>query len=76
MKKTYLYGAVAMGLLFTGCSADDLQGPAGDGVSESDQAYYVSMSISGDGAQSRAVGAVWYTHLRAHPAQAGGVLRG
>ncbi len=45
-----------MGLLFTGCSADDLQGPAGDGVSESDQAYYVSMSISGDGAQSRAVG--------------------
>ncbi len=43
-----------MGLLFTGCSDDDLQGPSDNGVSESDQSYYVSMSIRGDGAVSRA----------------------
>lgn len=53
MKKNYLFGAMAMGLLFTGCSSDDLQGPAGNSISDADQTLYVSMSLIGDTPQSR-----------------------
>ena len=48
MKKSYLYGAAALGLLFTGCSSDKLSEPEGGVVSNSDQTLYISMRISGD----------------------------
>ncbi len=53
MKKTYLYGAVVFGLLFTACSSDDaIQN--GDLTIEKDQDYYVSLRISGDVPATRA----------------------
>ncbi|MDE6633066.1 MAG: hypothetical protein K2K23_08720, partial [Muribaculaceae bacterium] len=57
MKKTYLYGAVALGLLFTGCSSDNVINNGGADVAlEKDNDYFVSLRISGDvpGAGTRA----------------------
>ncbi|MDE6479180.1 MAG: fimbria major subunit [Muribaculaceae bacterium] len=57
MKKTYLYGAVALGLLFTGCSSDNVINNGGaDMTLETDNDYFVSLRISGDvpGAGTRA----------------------
>ena len=49
MKKTYLYGAVALGLLFTGCSSDNvISNGGGDVALEKDNDYFVSLRISGD----------------------------
>lgn len=53
MKQTYLYGAMALGLLFTSCSSDDIVNDE-NRVLESDQAYYVSVRISGDVLGTRA----------------------
>lgn len=54
MMKNYLSGALALGLLFTGCTSDDIQGPEGNKVSDVDQTFYVNMRISGDVPSSRA----------------------
>ncbi len=54
MKKIYLFGAMAMGLLFTGCSSDDLVVPDENQVMEKDQTFFISMSIMGDNPSSRA----------------------
>ncbi len=49
MKKTYLYGAVALGLLFTGCSSENvIENGGGDVTLGTDNDYYVSLRISGD----------------------------
>ncbi|MDE5849096.1 MAG: hypothetical protein K2H38_03040, partial [Muribaculaceae bacterium] len=49
MKKTYLYGAVALGLLFTGCSSENvIENGVGDVTLGTDNDYYVSLRISGD----------------------------
>lgn len=50
MKKSYLYGAMALGLLFTACKSDDIAMPDdfNNGISEIDKTLYVSMRISGD----------------------------
>lgn len=48
MRKTYLYGAMALGLLFTACKSDDLTIPDSNYVAEADQTFYVAMTISGD----------------------------
>ncbi|MDE6267187.1 MAG: fimbria major subunit [Muribaculaceae bacterium] len=53
MKKNFLYGAMALGLLFAGCSSDDIIENNG-GVLQEDQTFYVSMKISGDMPGSRA----------------------
>lgn len=54
MKKLYLLGALAIGLLSTGCSSDDLINTEENPVADVDQTLYVSMRISGDMPQSRA----------------------
>ncbi|MDE5772871.1 MAG: fimbria major subunit [Muribaculaceae bacterium] len=46
MKKTYIYGAMAAGLLLTGCKSDDFN--PNDGRSEIDKVLYVNMNIRGD----------------------------
>lgn len=46
MEKKILYGMMAAGLLFTGCSSDDLINSGG--VAEDDQTMYISMTIHGD----------------------------
>lgn len=48
MKKTFIYGAMATGLLLTACSSDEPLVPEGNGVSEIDQTLYVNMAIRGD----------------------------
>ncbi|MDE7421573.1 MAG: fimbria major subunit [Muribaculaceae bacterium] len=48
MKKSYLFGAVALGLLFTACQSDELRQPEEGSVTGADQTLYVSMRISGD----------------------------
>lgn len=49
MKQTYLYGALAAGLLFTGCKSDDFDGLDGNpGVATENQTLYVNMNIRGD----------------------------
>lgn len=48
MRKTYLYGAMALGLLFTACKSDDLTIPEPSQVAEADQTFYVALRISGD----------------------------
>lgn len=54
MRKNYLCGALALGLLFTGCSSDDIQGPDGTKVSDVDRTFYVNMAIHADNPMSRA----------------------
>ncbi|MDE5786417.1 MAG: hypothetical protein K2H98_07795, partial [Duncaniella sp.] len=54
MKKTYLFGAMLLGLFVTGCSSDDLMMPEGNQVSDKDQTFYVSVGIKGDTPNSRA----------------------
>ena len=59
MKKNFLYGSMALGLLCASCSSDEIienGGNSSAGAADSDQAYYVSMRISGDvsGTESRA----------------------
>lgn len=55
MKKLYLLGALALGLLSTGCSSDDLiKAEEENPVADVDQTLYVSMRISGDMPQGRA----------------------
>lgn len=53
MNKKFFYGSMALGLLFAGCTSDDII-DNGDNTAASDQAYYVSMKISGDVPGSRA----------------------
>ena len=49
MRKIYSIGAMTLGLLFTACSADSLNEPTiGNGSSNSDQKYFVNMSIRGE----------------------------
>lgn len=48
MSKSYLYGALAVGLLFTACKSDDFSAENGNGVSEIDQTLYIAMRISGE----------------------------
>ena len=49
MRQTYLYGAMALGLLFTACSSDKLSEPSQNNEPlDADQTYYVSLRISGD----------------------------
>ena len=48
MKKSYYYGAMALGLLFTACSENNLVEPVDNGPLSSDQRFYVNMSIRGD----------------------------
>ncbi len=50
MKKTYLFGAMLLGLFATGCSSDDLMAPDENQVMEKDQTFFVSMNIRGDSA--------------------------
>lgn len=47
MKKSYLFGAMASGLLLTACSSDAPLGPDDNGVAENDQTLYVRMTIHG-----------------------------
>lgn len=55
MKKSLFFGAMALGLLLTGCSSDDLlKGDAQNAVSDKDQTVYVSLKIHGDMPESRA----------------------
>ena len=55
MKKNLLYGSMALGLLFAGCSSDDLTINGGEDVNaEANQEYFVSLRISGDVPGSRA----------------------
>ncbi len=58
MKKTYLYGAMAVGLLFTACKSDDLPTGPDNQVSDVDKTVYVNMNIRGDvsGYETRAEG--------------------
>lgn len=48
MRKKFYYGALALGLLFTGCSSDELIESAAPTVSDADQTFYVGMTIRGD----------------------------
>ncbi len=48
MKKNYLFGAIALSLLFTGCKSDDLTGGESS-VSDKSQTLYINMRIHGDG---------------------------
>lgn len=54
MKQTYLYGAMALGLLFTSCSSDDDFVINEERPLDADQTYYVSLRISGDATETRA----------------------
>ena len=56
MKKSYLFGAMASGLLLTACSSDAPLGPDDNGVAENDQTLYVRMTIHGSD-MTRAAGA-------------------
>ena len=48
MKRSSLFGAMALGLLFTACHSDDiLTGPEGN-KSQTDKTLYVNMNIRGD----------------------------
>lgn len=47
MRKSYLFGAMASGLLLTACSSDAPLGPDDNGVATSDQTLYVRMAIHG-----------------------------
>lgn len=48
MRKKFYYGALALGLLFAGCSSDELIESAAPTVSDADQTFYVGMTIRGD----------------------------
>ena len=49
MKKKTLYEAMAIGLLFTSCTADNLSEPVNNSIPlERDQTFYVNMAIHGD----------------------------
>lgn len=54
MNKKCFYGAMALGLLLTACSKDDLSTGNGNGIADSDQTLYVSLAISGDFTGTRA----------------------
>lgn len=54
MRKDLLGGVLALGLIFTGCSADDILTPEGSKISEVDQTLYVNMTIHGDNPSTRA----------------------
>lgn len=54
MNKKCFYGAMALGLLLTACSKDDLSTGNGNGIADSDQTLYVSLTISGDFTGTRA----------------------
>lgn len=57
MKKIYIYGATALGLLFTACSSDDLPIEPELNRTNVDRTLYVNMSICGDALSgSRAAG--------------------
>lgn len=47
MKQTYLYGAMAIGLLLTACSSDNLSEPTNKPL-EADQTFYINLAIHGD----------------------------
>ncbi len=53
MKKQFLYGAMAMGLILGGCSSDDLSVPDGQEPLGVDQTFYVRMTIRDDNSGSR-----------------------
>ncbi|MDE7350786.1 MAG: fimbria major subunit [Muribaculaceae bacterium] len=48
MKKSYYYGAMALGLLFTACSENNLVEPTDNSPLPTDQRFFVNMSIRGD----------------------------
>lgn len=49
MRKEFLYGTLALGLVFTACKSDDLtiEENNGNGVAETAQTLYVKMAIKG-----------------------------
>ncbi len=53
MKKSFLYGVMALGLIFTACSSDKLDEPTNNSPLDADQTFYVSLSIKGDATGSR-----------------------
>lgn len=49
MKKSYIYGTMAVGLIFTACKSDDLTiDNGGSNIAEVDKTFYVNMNIRGD----------------------------
>ncbi|MBD5174992.1 MAG: fimbria major subunit [Bacteroidales bacterium] len=48
MRKNYSFGALTFGLLFTACSSDSLNEPTNNGALDSDQRFFVNMSIRGE----------------------------
>lgn len=52
MKKANLYGAMAFGLLLTACSSDPMNEPTNKPL-DTDQTFYVNMTIHGDAASTR-----------------------
>lgn len=48
MNKNFLFGAMALGLLFTGCQSDNLTQEPDAPKTDADRTYYVSMNIRGD----------------------------
>lgn len=58
MKKSYLYGVAALGLLFTGCSSDDLTTDHDVVSTDGARTFYVNLNIRGEvtGNETRAVG--------------------
>lgn len=48
MNKKFLFGAMALGLLFTGCQSDNLSQEPDAPRTDADRTYYVSMNIRGD----------------------------
>lgn len=58
MKKSYLYGVAALGLLFTGCSSDDLTTDHDVVSTDGARTFYVNLNIRGDvtGNETRALG--------------------
>lgn len=57
MNKQFYFGAIALSLLFSACSSDDILPDDNNSVvADGDQTFYVSMRISGDVTGSRASG--------------------
>ena len=53
MRNSYFYGAMGFGLLFTACSADQMNEPTNSPL-DADQRFYVNMAIRGDMGGTRA----------------------
>lgn len=53
MKKKFLYGTMALGLLFTACSSDEDLVGNGNLPLDAEQTFYVSLKISGDANNTR-----------------------